>query len=181
MAKNDHGLTPRQEKFAQGIAAGLNQSEAYRQAYPASLKWQSHSVTIAASDIAARDDVKRRIADLQEIASNEAGLTGARILEEIQKIAFSNIQGITKPDGTLKLPHELDPATAAAVASFEIDQYGGVKYKFWDKNSSLEKLAKHKGLYEQDNKQRIDPLSSMLASLGGKVIGVNAEEDEDSD
>lgn len=181
MAMNEHGLTPKQEKFAQGLGSGLSQSEAYRQAYPSSLKWKEQTLWTRASEMAKHRKVVSRVTTLREKASEIAVLTASRIVEEIQKIAFSNIQGITKPDGTLKLPHELDPATAAAIASFEIDQYGGVKYKFWDKNASLEKLAKHKGIYEIDNKQKVDPLSSMLASLGGKVIGVTGEEDEGDD
>ncbi len=38
---------------------------------------------------------------------------------------------IVSLDGRLKLLHELDPDTRAAVASFEVDQYGVVKYGFW--------------------------------------------------
>lgn len=38
------------------------------------------------------------------------------------------------------------------------------KIKFWDKNSALEKLFKHMGLFEADNRQR-NPLVSDLANL----------------
>lgn len=179
MSKNEHGLTPQQEKFAQGLGAGLSQSEAYRQAFPSSLTWKEKTVWERASVLAKHNKVITRLATLQQMAAEKAGLTGARILEEIQRVAFSDIRKITKDDGTLLLPHQLDAATAAAVASFEIDQYGGVKYKFWDKNSSLEKLAKHKGLYEQDNKQKVDPLATILAGLAGKVIGVSTNEEDD--
>lgn len=179
MSKNEHGLTPQQEKFAQGLGAGLSQSEAYRQAFPTSLTWKEQTVWTRASELAKHRKVISRLATLQAAAAEKAGLTGARILEEIQRVAFSDIRRITKEDGTLLLPHQLDAATAAAVASFEIDQYGGVKYKFWDKNSSLEKLAKHKGLYEQDNKQKVDPLAKILAGLAGKVIGVSTNEEEE--
>ena len=43
---------------------------------------------------------------------------------------------------------------------------------------AIELIGKINGVFEMDNKQKIDPLSSMLASLGGKVIGVAGEEDE---
>ncbi|MFZ6813557.1 terminase small subunit [Undibacterium sp. Rencai35W] len=179
MSKNEHGLTPQQEKFAQGLGAGLNQSAAYREAYPASLTWADKTIWEKASVLAGNEKVKARLAIIQEMAAEKASVSAARILEEIQRVAYSDIRAITKPDGTLKLPHELDAATAAAVASFEIDQYGGVKYKFWDKNSSLEKLAKHKGLYELDNKQKTDPLRDLLQSLSGNVTGVSDIEGED--
>lgn len=35
----DKPLTPGQEAFATGIAAGLSQAEAYRQAYPKAKAW----------------------------------------------------------------------------------------------------------------------------------------------
>lgn len=173
MALNEHGLTPKQEKFAQGIGSGLSQAEAYRKAYPSSLKWLDNTVWSRASVMAKNKKVVARVTTLREKASEIVGLTSSRIVEEIQKIAFSNIQGITKPDGALKLPHELDPATAAAIASFEIDQYGGVKYKFWDKNASLEKLAKHKGIYEKDNDQKTPKLIGTV-----RLVPLEAEDDE---
>ena len=43
---------------------------------------------------------------------------------------------------------------------------------------AIELIGKINGVFEIDNKQKVDPLSSMLASLGGKVIGVTGEEDE---
>jgi len=57
------------------------------------------------------------------------------------------------------------------VASFKIDEYGRIEYKFWDKNSALDKAAKILGLYELDNKQKSDPLVDLLASLSGNVLG----------
>jgi len=38
------GLTPQQDKFAQGVAEGKSQAEAYRAAYPKSEKWQPASI-----------------------------------------------------------------------------------------------------------------------------------------
>lgn len=178
MSKNEYGLTSQQEKFAQGIGSGLSQSEAYRQAYPRSRQWADKSVWEKASELAKNIKVSQRVAILQQKAEDGAVITKVRILNEIARVALSDIRNITKPDGTLKLPHELDPATAAAVASFEIDQYGGIKYKFWDKNSALEKAAKHIGLYAEDNKQKVDPLRELLGNLSGKVIGVGIEEEE---
>ena len=92
------------------------------------------------------------------------------MLDEIAMLAHSDVSGIMHPDGRVKLPHELDAATRAAVASFEIDATGRIKYRFWDKNAALEKAAKHLGLYEKDNEQQATPIRDMLASLGGKVV-----------
>ena len=93
-------------------------------------------------------------------------------MHEIKKIAFSDIRNLMR-DGKVLLPEELDADTARAVQSFEIDEYGRIKYKFWDKNAALEKASKILGLYELDNKQKMDPLASLLAGLAGNVISVN--------
>ena len=36
-----------------------------------------------------------------------------------------------------------------------------------DKNSALEKLFRHHGLYERDNEQKTDPLTSLLHAIAG--------------
>ena len=58
-------LTPKQEAFAQGLARGETQSEAYRQAYPSSLKWQAKSVHEKASELANSAKITARVAELR--------------------------------------------------------------------------------------------------------------------
>ena len=168
---NEHGLTPQQEAFAVAVAAGSSLSDAYRNAYPRSLGWKREHVHVKASEMASSAKVQRRIATLRAAAEKVSTLEAARVLDEIAKLAHSDVSGIMHPDGRVKLPHELDAATRAAVASFEIDASGRIKYRFWDKNAALEKAAKHLGLYEKDNEQQATPIRDMLASLGGKVVG----------
>ena len=169
-AKNEHGLTPQQEVFAQGVARGKSLSEAYRAAYKAS-KMKPETVNDAASKLMANPEITHRVRQLQSAAADRAELDAAEIIREIRRVAVSDIGGIMYPDGKVKLPHELDPATRAAVASFKIDEYGRIEYKFWDKNSALEKAAKIKGLFREDNKQKTDPLAALIEGLRGNVVG----------
>jgi len=182
----DKPLTTRQELFAQGVASGLDQSAAYRKAYPSSLKWKPEAVHIAGAKMAAIARVSVRIKELQALSADAAVLDGAEIMREIKRVAMSDIGGIIGPGGKVLMPNELDPATRAAVASFEIDEYGRVKYKFWDKNVALTNAAKIKGLFIIDNKQKTDGLSDILNGLNGKVLGVTrdvpaSESDDDQD
>jgi Terminase small subunit len=188
-AKNEHGLTPQQEKFAQEVAKGRPLADAYRSSYPLSKTWKPESVWPKASSMASDGKVSARVAQLQAAAADRAELDAAEILREIRRVAISDIAGIMHADGRVKLPHELDAATRAAVASFKIDEYGRIEYKFWDKNSALEKAAKIKGLYELDNKQKTDPLADVLKTLGGNVLGpgrsvlpvLSADEDDNDE
>lgn len=165
-AKNEHGLTPQQEVFAQAVAKGMSLADAYRTAYPASLKWKPDSLHQSASKLMADPKVSPRVDELRAAAADRAELDAAEIIREIRRLAVSDIAGIMHPDGRVKLPHELDPATRAAIASFKIDEYGRIEYKFWDKGAALEKAAKIKGLYEADNEQQKPPAVTRIELVG---------------
>lgn len=85
--KNEHGLTPAQEVFCleyhkRGIA-----SDAFKIAYPASLKWKDTSLYPRASELLNNSKVKARLAALnaeavQSVQKNVV-LNKTKILEEI--------------------------------------------------------------------------------------------------
>lgn len=180
-AKNEYGLTPQQERFAQEVAIGKSLTEAYRSSYRAG-KMKAETVHENASRLAADRKVSARIQSIQQAGAKLAELDAADVAREIKRVALSDFAGIVKiVDGKaiIRLPHELDPATRAAVASFKIDEYGRIEYKFWDKVAALDKAAKILGLYEKDNKQRADPLATLLQSLSGNVIGVADRDTEE--
>lgn len=181
--KNEHGLTPAQEVFAQAVASGKGASSAYQTAYPRSLRWKSEAVRVAGAKMMAIGNVSVRIQVFQAASADMAELNGAEIMREIKRVALSDIGSIMHADGKVKLPNELDAATRAAVASFEIDEDGRVKYKFWDKNTALTSAAKIKGLFAVDNKQKVDGLTDFLNGLSGNTVGVVKDvpaDDEDA-
>jgi hypothetical protein len=71
-------LTPKREQFALGLAEGLNQSDAYRRAFPSSLKWKDSVLWSKASILAADGKVKARVAELQQKAAEANELTLAQ-------------------------------------------------------------------------------------------------------
>lgn len=180
-AKNEHGLTPQQERFAQLVGGGSSGVDAYRQAYPKSKDWKDEAVRVNASKLIADTNISLRIKQIQAAGADRAELDAAEIVREIRRLAVSDIAGIMDENGRVKLPHELDPATRAAVASFKIDEYGRIEYKFWDKGAALEKAAKIKGLYEADNKQKGSGAAEFLAQLQSNVLGVVKDQTEDED
>lgn len=164
-AKNEHGLTPQQEKFAQEVGSGKSLADAYRASYKAS-KMKAETVHEHASRLMAESKVRARVAQIQAAAADKAGLDAAAILLELKKLAHSDIAGIMTPEGRVKLPHELDPQTRAAVASFKIDEYGRIEYKFWPKNAAIDMAMKHLGLFEKDNGQKAPPLVGEVRLVG---------------
>lgn len=172
--KNEHGLTQQQEAFAVSLASGMSQVEAYRKAYPRSKAWKDEATRVNASKMSADANVVLRVKGLQADAADIAVLKAADILEETRRIALSNAAGIIgMKDGKpyVLMPNELDAATVAAVKSFKIDDLGRIEYTFWDKNAALERATKILGMYEKDNSQKTDPLTALLQSLNGNVIG----------
>ena len=91
---------------------------------------------------------KRRV----EIVAN-AELSTDRLVKEIGRISFSDPRKIINDKGQVKLPHELDEETAAAISSFKMNADGSIEYRFWDKNSAHERACKITGAFEKDNTQ----------------------------
>lgn len=170
-----------QEKFAQCVASGMSLSDAYRASYKAS-KMKPEAIWVEASKLASSPMVALRVSQFNAIGAEKAGVKASEIIEEARRIAQSDIGSIMHEDGRVKLPNELDAVTRAAIASFKIDEYGRIEYKFWDKNSAHERLFKHMGLFEVDNKQKTDPLIDFAKTLRGDIAGPGAlqiPEDDD--
>ena len=170
---NQYELTPQQENFAQEVVSGETLSDAYRASYKTA-RMTAKQIHEEASRLAANPKVATRLRAMQATAAEIATLKAADILREDKPLALADIGGIMNEDGQLKLLHELPPELRRAVASFEVDKDGVVKYRFWNKLDALEKAMKHLGLYEKDNDQQANPLRELLDSLGGAVIGVSS-------
>uniref|UniRef100_UPI004024F143 terminase small subunit n=1 Tax=Candidatus Scatocola faecigallinarum TaxID=2840916 RepID=UPI004024F143 len=85
-------LTAKQEKFCQNIAKGMNQSEAYRNAFNIS-KAKQESVHTLASRLLKKVEVKSRLSELKQQTTEEIKYTvedSFRKLSEIQVLALKN-------------------------------------------------------------------------------------------
>lgn len=157
--RNEFGLTPTEERFARARADGKNKSRAYAFAIePVAGSERTKPVTINTQGCLfdKRPQIVRRIAQLEAELKERFTVDAVALLRESARIAFSSPVKLMKRKGNgyaVKMPHELDEDTAAAVASFEVDEKGRVKYKFWDKNNAHERLFRHAGLFEKDNEQ----------------------------
>lgn len=68
-------LTPQQEKFAQSVASGMNQSDAYRNAYKVKPNTKHESVNVNASKLMADTNIALRVDDLRKPAVIAAQMT----------------------------------------------------------------------------------------------------------
>ena len=76
-------MTPKQEKFAQCIADGMNQADAYRAAYDAS-NMKDSSIYVNASKLLSDTKVAQRVQELKEQLSSKALGTRADSVRALQ-------------------------------------------------------------------------------------------------
>ncbi len=160
-------LTAKQEGFAQSIVHdGMNQSDAYRAHY-STAGWTMESVNVAASRLAATDNVSLRITDLQTTIQAQLDVTQAQIVGELRGIAFGNVADLMSwgPGGvdlkeSANLPRELT-ALVSEVTSTENTSAAGntnkiVKLKVHDKQAALKEIAKLGGMYPKEDLIPVD-------------------------
>lgn len=75
------------EIFAKAIVAGKTQADAYREAYPASLKWKDDSVHHKASEMARDVQVLSRVEELRKEVTKEFVWDRVMSLKVLAKIA----------------------------------------------------------------------------------------------
>ncbi|GAA4475545.1 terminase small subunit [Gluconacetobacter asukensis] len=152
-------LTGKQARFVDEYLVDLNATRAAIRAGYSEKTAQEQSSRLL-SNVMVQDALSKA----QKARSARTQITQDRVVQEIARLGLSDIRKLFDDAGRLLQPHEWDDDTAAAVASIEVDQrkdpgpdgdrYTVTKIKAWDKNSALEKLMKHLGLYERDNEQK---------------------------
>ena len=121
-------------------------------------------------------EIQRRQADLREESADEAG----QVRRELIRLGLFDARKLFDAEGHPLPITELDDATAAAIQGVEVVTIGNretgvgtvVKYRIADKNAALDKLMKHFGLYEADNRQASDPLAEVLREIDGQTKGL---------
>ncbi len=79
-------LSPQREKFAQAVASGMNQSDAYRAAYRVRVGTKPNSINVAASQLMANPNVGLRVAELRAPAAKAATITLESHLADLQRL-----------------------------------------------------------------------------------------------
>lgn len=143
------GLTDRQRAFCAEYLVDLNGSAAaVRAGYSAS------NAHVKASQLLDDPRIKATIAKLMADRQRRTLITQDRVLRELARIAFLDPREVLEWDAagvTLKPSTRLRRREAAAVA--EISQTAhGVRVKFHSKQSALELIGRHLGMFGPDKK-----------------------------
>ena len=165
----DKPLTPKQEKFVQGLFAGLSQREAYKQAYNA-VKMKDKSIDEKACVLAKEVKISSRLKALQDEVIEEIKakniITVEEILTEYAKIARADIKDYLKfgmkdivvegADGRrINMPVQIievkdsEEVDGSLISEVSISKDGTFKFKLHDKLNALEKAGKHLGMFTE--------------------------------
>lgn len=161
----------RHERFAQEVAGGATADEAYEAAGYRPNRGN-------AARLKANENIRARVAEIIDRGAQRAEITVERTLAELGRVGFSDIRKAFTPGGSLLPPEEWDDDFAASVAGVEVvtrptgekDENGLTvvehvhKFRLWDKNSALEKIAKHLGMFVERH-EHSSPDGSMTPRL----------------
>jgi phage terminase small subunit len=177
---NSNGLTPKQEKFVKVYVASHNASEAYRKAYDCS-KIKPTSIEQSASRLLKNVKVSSRIAELsskvQQIAEERYLVTQERIIAELATIGFANAEDYFEwSDKGVKIKDSASLTKAQRSVVAEISQTktkdgGTIKIKLSDKQSALEKLGRHLGMFKDKTDVNINVSWETLVLASFQVEG----------
>ncbi|MHC4158038.1 MAG: terminase small subunit [Planctomycetota bacterium] len=96
--------------------------------------------------------------------SKKTGIKAEQVIQELAKIAFSNIKDFIGSGNEVKDITTLSPDLAAVVESISTTKTG-TKITLHNKLKALEDLGKHLGIYEKDNRQQAETLAEFLKVL----------------
>lgn len=82
-------LNPNQEAFALAVGSGVDQTEAFRRAYPKSKTWTPKTLWSKACTLAKQPNVKARIAQIKEAGARAAVFTLADHLRNLEVISHA--------------------------------------------------------------------------------------------
>ena len=103
-------LTPKQEAYCLARCRGLSQRQAYREAYPSSLKWKDATVDTKAYELERNGEILDRLSSLRQEAAKEAKVTRAQVIDRLADLA----------EDAFERAQEATPLTYAAASSAAI-------------------------------------------------------------
>jgi phage terminase small subunit len=85
-------LTPKQERFAQEIASGKSQSDAYRAAFNVHANTKADTIHKRASELIKSGQVAGRVEELRKPIIEEVGITLKTHLEDLKRLRNAAVQ-----------------------------------------------------------------------------------------
>jgi phage terminase small subunit len=153
--------TDRMEKFCYEYIADLNATQAAIRA-----GYSEDSARQIGTENLSKPSIQQRIAEIRAELNLENGNLARRVINELKLIGFSNIQDYIESSNNVTDLTQVNSDKARVISSVKksVTTFGDgegnegtketVEFKLWDKIAALEKLGRHLGIFEADNKQK---------------------------
>lgn len=132
-------------------------SDSWRHGHPDD-KSKKGSISNKASKFFKQENVQKEVAKIRDAALEDLTFSINKVLEETARIAFADFRDLFDETGALLDVNQWSDRTASSVAAIEVttdrDGLTTTKIKLWNKDTALEKLFKHLGMYDLDNNQK---------------------------
>lgn len=168
-------LTRKQEAFVAQYMIDKNSTQAAIRA-----GFSKRNADVIGPQLLGKSWVREAVDEALSRLNDSAIMSANDVLVEASRLGRFDARKLYRADGSPIPVNELDDDTARCVAAIEmIEVYEGSgkdrvfvgytkRYKTHDKNSALDKLFKHHGLYDKDNKQKTDPIRDLLDAINGR-------------
>jgi phage terminase small subunit len=134
------GLTAKQQRFVEEYLIDLNATQAAIRA-----GYSEKTAYSQGQRLLNNVEIQKAVAEAQEDRSNRTKITADRVLQELARIGFSDLRNM--------LTDGIEVVTNTGERGKDEDGRKIVehthKIKVWDKNSALEKLGKHLGMFTE--------------------------------
>lgn len=147
-------LTPKQARFVAEYLIDFNATQAAIRA-----GYSQKTASSIGQENLNKPEIAAAVTVGQAKQHKHADLTRERVLDEMRRLAFSDVRHLFDAQGNLKPLHTLTPDESAAIASVEViiknaaagDGHTDTvhKIKVWDKTRTLEQLGKHFGILKE--------------------------------
>ena len=161
-------LTSRQRAFVEEyLRTGNGTQSAIKAGYSA------RSASTTASVMLRNERIRDALRGRQLRRARMADVNAASVLAHAQRLAMYDVRQLFDAAGNLLPVQEWPDDVAAAVQGIEVT--GGVpglpprvSMKLADKGQATDRLMRHLGMFEADNRQGADALGQMLAAIHGQ-------------
>jgi len=146
-------LNEKQKRFCEEYVVDFNGRQAAIRA-----SYSEDTAAEQASRLLNNVNISEYISKLQKKLSDKTQITAEKVINELAKIGFSNVQDFIEDSNNIKDISQIDKKKAAAISSIKksVTRFGNgtsegtkevVEFKIWDKVAALEKIGKHLGLF----------------------------------
>ena len=191
------GLTDKQAAFAREYVIDFNASAAAMRA-----GYSQRTAGRIAAELMQDARVQAEIQRLTAAKAARASMEADEVVEQLVNIVRSDISdvmtwgmseveddeglpltlpngvAILRPNVTVFNSADLPRAITGAIAEVSMTDKGTFRVKMHDKGAAIDKLMRHLGMFEKDNKQVADGLAMLIQAAQGSALPIAEADDE---